>query len=263
MYVPAALHLLHRLGEDCIPPGIGEVDDVDDIPNNDEAVPDEVDDDVARFRKANNRKARQSKESARDVDHRLSLVTALWSGEALETLNHKLQHAESTDGMGKVVLDATYARGPVFEAQRELFRRATSSHACFSLSALVYHYEPEAAEGGFDIIDFERDAFARIVEVGAQLDIRVAKIMAHPPFSIAQLQDCRSAPELRASTRDSIRNGPRCCLDPACTAFVHDVVLAQETDAEADAVITEYSETVLKAFTKFCLGTNMGCLDRI
>ena len=88
------------------------------------------------------------------------LVIGTWAAEPLEKLNNTLQHAESTS---KCMLDAVYSRGPVWDAEVELHRRAVSSPETFyPLSFLTHHFEQR---DDVDEIEMEREAFAKINEM--------------------------------------------------------------------------------------------------
>jgi hypothetical protein len=159
--VEAGLFLVRSLGEDLLSRAIGEIDAQDNEEEDGAAL---ALDDVAEFRRMCSRKARQARDAALDQEHRVSVVQSVWASEPVEKLDNALQHG---DAVVKSLLDATYDQGPVYQAEVELLRRATSSPKTdFPLSFLVRHFEEEA---DFDIRKFERDSFGQSVSIAAQL----------------------------------------------------------------------------------------------
>ena len=253
MYAPCGLFLLHGIGEDVIPSGVGEV--AAELPDNNAPL----DEDIERihFLKYCARKARQTAEAARDVSFRCSLTTSLWAGEAPEKLNNVLQHLEGPTGQGKGLLDATYERGPVYDAEVDLFRRATSSeHTIFPLSGLVHHYQFQAEQGELDLVDFERDAFARIVDIAAQVWTRAYMLFQSPPFSLAQLKDPRATSTTKARIRDLMLVGPSCEADPGFTGVVQEVLQSEPLDV-GERMLDEFADSVISAVAQYALTTNM------
>jgi len=158
-----------------------------------------------------------------------------------------LQHA---DNVGKSLLDATYERGPLHNAEVELYRRATSSvNTFFPLSLLVHHF---SSGSDADNHALHNRGFGKIMSMGAQLWARLVCLLTNTPWSMIQLSDQRNSAETLARLRAEFMAKLECDLDPECGRIVQ-----AEAKVHPEALI-EATESIIAAAAQHCQGTNMG-----
>lgn len=115
------------------------------------------------FKKRANRKVRQASEALDSAEHAITVTTALWSTEPVDSLNEILQHG---DEVGSILVDASCSGGCISQAEEELFLRGHSHpDTPFPLSALSAHF---AADSEVESkLDVKRSAFRSTIATAA------------------------------------------------------------------------------------------------
>jgi len=214
----AGFSMTHQLGPMVVPLSIGTVD-LDEV-----NASDLQDDDIKEFRARCNRKAKQTQESFRDPGYVADLVISTWGGEAVERLSNQLQHLEAH---GNCLMDLTRPNGPADQAEKELFRRCTSSvDSRFGLDWLVSSFDDDI---GYDLVAIDRQAFASGMSMAAQLYFRIVKVAHEPPLEILQLLDARNTVEEKQDLRTGLLQRNDCDLD----AEIGRIICTEENIDEA------------------------------
>ena len=244
----AGFFMVHGFGAEMIPLAIGEtLEDVqlDDGDNNDA-------NDADDFHRMCHRKARQAREAAQDEDFPVDLCVATWATEPHDKLFATLQHADA-DAEGNSILDLTWKDGPVFNAEKELFRRAmSSSSTMFPLEMLVHHF---AADPEKDLFDIRMNCFSKAMELGAQLWAQIIRLLIEMPWLLFQLQDPRNSEEDLAAILQIIAMKPLCDWDPGLGRYIKEKTDAAEAESEGD-ILNEVSKGLMDAVARHGLATN-------
>ena len=236
----------HSLRAEMLPLAIGEtLEDLqlDDGDNNDA-------NDADDFHRMCHRKARQAREAAQDEDFPVDLCLATWATEPHDKLFAALQHA---DAEGNSILDLTWKDGPVFNAEKELFRRAmSSSSTMFPLDMLVHHFAADPEKDPFDI---RMNGFSKNMQLGAQLWAQIIRPLSEMPWLLFQLQDPRNSEEALAAIRQIIAMKPLCDWDPGLGRYIKEKTDAAEAKSEGD-ILNEVSKGLMDAVARYGLATN-------
>lgn len=186
------------------------------------------------FRLRCSRRARQAREAWADSSHCVDMTLALWSSEPLDRLSSVLQHREEH---GKATLDAIHEAGPIHEAERELWRRATSAETCFfPLTFLRRHFDGHAEVDAEEVM---RSGFAKAVDMAAQLWSRLRLKYTCYPWRLLALVDSRTPEHAKVELRRDFATCPACELDQTFSAPLRaSLADPEQVDVEAGDCLT-------------------------
>jgi len=110
-----------------------------------------------------------------------------------------------------------------------------------------------------DLVEFEREAFGKGMDVASQLWTSVVRVLLESPWWLVQLKDARNSPAKMAELRHRAMTINLCDLD---RGFGYEFVKAARKEPDNPACLERVADELLGAMAKHCPATNFS-LERL